>query len=428
MSVNRWKLISMPVVMLGLASPLLTNCSGGLPGGGGLGAVGDLANAASGCPELESGDFAKLEIKGDAAVQGKVKGFLKSVNKLSNVAKTLEKDLIASCGELGKALGMAEGDLKAEPDNGKGAEKVCTAVGEKVKAMVADAKKASITLTIEFEPPKCHADVEGMMECFKECGSPIQPGEIKASCEGGEISGKCEGSCKGSCAVEAGADCAGKCTASCSGKCDANFAGTCGGKCDGTCDGAPSKGKACAGHCEGKCDAKAEGTCGGQCEGKCSGSCELKAAAKCSGSCSGGCSVEIKAPKCSGEFKPPKVDANCQASCAAEGAASASCDPPSLKIKATGKIGGTDAQKLVNGLQVALPKIVKIQLGTGKKLVNTVEGLVKSGAALKDVAANAGAKALVCIGMAGKAAADASVSIGLDVKVSASVSASAKGG
>src|SRR3954463_7835258 len=71
MSVNRWKLISMPVVMLGLASPLLVNCSGGLPGGfKPPGALGDAMDAAGGCDEMKDGDFAKITIKGGGAVEG----------------------------------------------------------------------------------------------------------------------------------------------------------------------------------------------------------------------------------------------------------------------------------------------------------------------------------------------------------------------
>lgn len=418
MSVNRWKLVATPVLMLGLASPLLVNCgqlsavakSAGVPG----------ADALEGCPEMENGNFASLKFQGGAQIEGKVKGFLDAAYSLNKVVVDMEAGLIASCGKLGKDLGMSDAELKAEAGGGKGAEKVCGAVAAKVQGIVkanADAK-----LAVEIDPPKCYADVEAMQKCFADCGSPIQGGEIEASCKGGEISGKCDAECKGKCTVEAGAECNGTCGASCSGKCDAGFKGTCGGTCDGKCDGKNTKGK-CTGTCEGKCDAKAEGTCTGTCQGKCSGSCELKAGAKCSGSCSGGCSAEIKEPKCSGDFVPPSVDPSCQVSCAAKGAVSAKCDPPNVRITTGGK-ANADVEKLVAALQTSLPAILQIQLGTGKKIVGAAAGVVKAGAEMKDAAIKAGAKAAICVGMAAKATVEASASIDVNVKASASVGGS----
>lgn len=425
MSVNRWKLFSMPVLMLGLASPLLVNCSGGIPGAGKLpGPVGDLADAAGGCPEMDKGDFASLKISGGPAVEGKVKGFLDAAYSLNKVVGDMEVDLIASCGELGKAIGMSDADVKADPNGGEGAKKVCGAVAAKVSDMLkanADAK-----LSVEIGSPKCYADIGVMQKCFADCGSPVKGGDLKASCQGGDISGTCSGKCSGSCTVDAGADCTGTCGGSCSGKCDANFSGKCGGNCKGKCDGKNSSGK-CAGQCEGSCDASAEGSCQGTCTGKCSASCQMKAGASCSGKCSGGCSVEMKEPSCSGEFKPPSVDPSCQVSCAAKGAASAKCDPPAVTIKVAGK-ANSDVQKLVLALQTTLPKIVKIQLGTGKNIVSSVVAVGKAGADLKSVATSAGAKALVCIASAIKTTATASASINVNVQASASVGGSVKGG
>ena len=54
MSVNRWKLVAMPVLMLGLSAPMLVNCGvipkDKLPGG-----LGEVVDAASGCDEMKSG-------------------------------------------------------------------------------------------------------------------------------------------------------------------------------------------------------------------------------------------------------------------------------------------------------------------------------------------------------------------------------------
>jgi hypothetical protein len=415
MSVNRWKLIMMPVLTLGLASPMLMNC----------GAVGDLTKAAGlpdvNCEGMETGDFTKLKISGGAQVEGKVKGFLNASYDLKKILVDMEAGLIASCGKLGTDLGMKAEEVKAEPDGGKGGEKVCAAVAAKIQGVLkanADAK-----LAIEVGAPKCYANVDVLTKCFGDCGSPIKGGELKASCQGGEISGKCEGECKGSCTAEAGAKCSGSCSATCEGKCDAGFKGTCGGKCDGKCDGKTSKGAKCEGTCDGKCDAEAKGSCTGTCDGSCSASCEVKAKGKCEGSCSGDCSVEIKEPKCSGEFVPPSVDPSCQLSCGAKGLASAKCEPPSVKITVNGK-ANADVEKLVGALQTSLPAILNIQLGTAKKIGATGAAVAKAAVDVKDVAASAGLSAGACIAMAVKASAEASLSIDVNVKASASVGGS----
>ncbi len=418
MSVSRWKLAAMPAALIVVASPLIANCSGGLPGIGG-GALGDVAGAMEGCPEFEKGDFS-----GVANLDASAKGFLEASAKFSALVKEMEVGLIDACGELGKALDVPEAELKAEPKDGEGAKKVCGAVAAKLDAFMK--ANADAQLEIELVAPKCYADVDTMMKCFGECGSPIQPGELKASCEGGEITGKCDGKCSGSCKVAAGAECKGTCQGSCSGKCDAKFSGKCGGKCDGKCDGKDSKGAACAGTCEGKCDAKAEGSCGGNCEGKCDASCEVKGGAKCEGECQGGCDVDVKEPKCTGNFKPPKVSIQCQAQCGAKAAANFKCDPPGINIVAKGK-AKTDISKVVMGLRVALPKIAEIGMGKAKAIGEVGVTLATQ---VKDAAqgiAKAGAKAGVCATVAAEGVASAVGGLKVNAEVSVNVSASASG-
>jgi len=394
---------------------MLVNCGalGGLTGGG----LGDLADAAGGCPEFDSGDFSSIKL------DAQLKGFLDASAKFSAVVKDMEVGLIASCGELGKVLDVKADDLKAEPKDGEGAKKVCGAVAAKLSAFMKANAEAS--LSIELTAPKCYADVDTMMKCLGDCGSPIQPGEIKASCQGGEISGECSGKCEGNCTVEAGAECKGSCNASCEGKCEANFSGQCGGNCKGKCDGKDSKAK-CAGTCEGSCDADANGSCGGSCEGKCTGTCTAKASGSCSGSCSGGCDVDFKAPKCSGEFKPPKVSIACQAQCSAKAAASFKCDPPGVKIVAKGK-ASADVQKVIAGLQVALPKIAEISMGKAKAIGQAGAGLAAQLKGAVDGITKAGAKAAVCAGVAVEGVASAAAGIDVNVQASVSVSASASG-
>jgi hypothetical protein len=417
MSISHWKLISMPVVMLGLASPLLVNCSGGVPGIKAPGELGELAEAAKGCDEMKSGDFAKLEIKGDAALQGKIKGFLTSSFELNKAAKEMRAELIDQCTALGKALGASDADLKGENED-KTAEKACNVAAAKIDAAMKAG--ASGQIAIEVDPPKCFVPVDAMSKCLDACGSPIKGGKMEASCKGGEIVGKCEAECKGTCSVEAGAECNGTCKAACQGKCDVNFKGTCGGKCDGKCDGAAAKGGKCEGTCEGKCDAQASGTCGGTCEGKCSGSCELKAKAKCGGTCSGGCSAEVKEPQCTGEFDPPEVDPSCQLQCTAKTVADAKCELPNVRVVAKGKVTA-DVKKFATALQVSIPRIIKVQLGTGKRISAMAAGVVKAGADIKD-------KAAACIATGVKSSVDASASVDINVKASASVGGSVKAG
>jgi hypothetical protein len=268
MSLKLWKGVAGSALLLGLASPLLMNCNGlpGIPG--------------ASCDELKTGDFANFKLEGNAEATAKFKGFLESVFTLDKLAAEMEVGLIASCGELGTAIGMGPAEVKADPAGGEGAKKVCEAVAAKVGGMIK--ANAEAKLSVEIGEPKCYADIEALTKCFGECGAAISPGEFKAACEGGELAGTCEGDCSGSCSAEAGVQCK----------------GTCSGTCEGKCDGKDSK-----------------GNCAGKCDGKCSAGCKLEGGAKCEGTCSGGCSVEIKAPKCTGEFKPPSVSADCQMSC-----------------------------------------------------------------------------------------------------------------
>jgi len=373
-----WKKVSAPALLIGLASPMLVNCDG-------------LAIPGADCPALKDGNFADLKLEGSADVQGKLKGFLEAVYGLDKLALEMETGLIASCQELGKAVGAEGPDLEAAPDGGEGAKKVCGAVAAKVDATIK--ANADISLSVEIGEPSCSADIDALVDCYGNCGAAIEPAEFEASCEGGEVSGTCEGECSGTCTLEAGAECGGKCS------------GTCEGKCDGE---------------------DSSGSCAGKCEGSCSASCEVEGAAECKGSCSGGCSVDIKAPKCSGDFKPPSVSVDCQANCSAKTAASVTCTPPSIDIKIEGE-AGAELQATIDGLKVALPKIVELQLGMGKRLIATGEALVKQGQELPNIATQAGLQGVGCIAMGAKMAVSASAAVSVNVEASASVSGSVGG-
>ncbi len=415
MKVTRWKVAALPAVMFGLMSPMLTNCDTL------KGIASDptkLAEAAEGCPEFEKGDFSGLQI------DAKMKGLLDAAAKFDKLAMEVEVGLIESCAELGKALKVPEAELKAEPKDGEGAKKVCGAVGAKLDAFMK--ANASLNIGITLTAPKCYADIDAMTKCLGDCGSPVSPGEFKASCQGGELSGECSGKCEGSCQMEAGAECKGTCSGSCSGKCDAKFSGKCGGKCNGKCDGKDSKGAACAGTCDGSCDAKAEGSCGGSCEGKCDAKCEAKVTGSCKGRCTGGCDVNFKAPSCTGSFKPPKVSIECQSQCAAKATASLKCDPPGINITINGK-ASAEVTEVIAGLKKALPKIAELNYQKGKALVMAGKELGEQVKGSVDAIGKAGVKALTCATIAAEALVGASVGVGVSVDVSVKVNASATG-
>jgi hypothetical protein len=414
MAARPWKVLSTPAVLVTLAAPLLLDCGNlkNLPG-----PAGDLADAAGGCDEFAAGNFGSL--KADA----KAKGFMEASYNFKKLTIDLEADLIASCAELGKGIGVADGELKAEPNNGEGAKKVCGAVAAKIDGILKASGGGG--LDVQIQEPKCYADIDALNECYGECGAAVSPGELQASCKGGEISGSCEGQCEGGCRVEAGAECKGTCSGSCSGSCEAGFSGKCGGTCDGKCEGKNTKGK-CEGTCEGKCDAKAEGSCSGTCSGTCSASCEVKGQAECKGQCSGGCKGTVKEPKCSGDFEPPKVDLSCQANCSLKTMGEVKCDPPGVTIKAKGK-ASAELDKLIAALRVSLPKIAAIQLGAAEKLGKAGAGVAAQGEGLVSAATTGGAKLLVCLKAAVEANVSAAASVDVNVKASASVSGSAKG-
>jgi len=406
-------------MVFGAASPMLLNCN----------ALNEIAkdpsklkDAAEGCPEFDKGDFSGLQL------DAKLKGLLDASSKFDKVAVDMEKGVIEACGEIGKALKMKDEELKAEAKDGEGAKKVCEAVAAKLEAFMKANAAAKITVTVNG--PKCHADLDGLMNCYKECGSPIDAGEVKASCEPGHLSGECSGKCEGSCEIEPGsAECKGSCKGSCSGKCEASFNGKCGGNCKGKCDGKNASGK-CAGTCEGSCDAQAEGSCGGTCDGKCDATCEVKAPkASCKGRCSGSCDVDMKAPSCDVEIKPPKVSIECQASCTAKAQSSLKCDPPGVVITVNDSAkAGADVMAVIAGLKKALPKIVEIGYSKGKAAAKAGATLVTQVSGSVDAIGKAGVKGATCatVALGSIKSAVGGVSASVDVSVKVNVSATGK--
>ncbi len=417
-----------------LASPLLMDCGkkgadggpaipGGdkLPGGGGL---------PGGCPaniaDAQAVMAANFGLEGE--LEGKVKASLAAGANLQKIAVELEAEVATACGNLAKTLGATDADLKPKEDGpGKKAEAACAAA---VK-FVGDVKaKAKGTLKVDVKPPRCSASMNAMAECAGKCDANVKPGSAKVECEGGKISGECSGKCEGECTASAGAKCEGTCSGECSGECSADISGKCDGNCEGKCDGKDTKGK-CAGTCEGKCKGNAKATCNGTCKGTCSASCTMQAKGECKGECSGKCDVEMKAPKCSGEVKPPEMSAECKANCNAEVSGKLECQPASVMVKIDGAADAQAAAKLKAALAKDLPAILKVTMGMKGKLENvaaSVKGSLEGAQAAVTSGGDAALKVGACFASSIEAQAKASVSIDVSVKASASASGSASAG
>jgi hypothetical protein len=400
--------------VLGLASPLMASCRGAdAPGANSLTATEGLRMPVV-CDEMKTGDFTGLVFGEPPKARrpfdpppppplppgtgNNVKFLLGQTYRLSRTAPGFEKELIDACTELGLAAGVSKSELEASPDTGHGAEKACNAAASRVATLFRKAKESKVILDLSIEPTHCTVAVEPAKKCLADCGAPVTRGDIRVQCVGGEINGACQGRCSGGCSIEAGAG-SGTCHAACSGKCDHDFRGACGGKCSGTCDGAPTRGaKRCAGICDGSCSDKGEGVCAGRCDGQCSGGWEPPAGSgTCPGTCVGVCSGEVKDPACSGDFAPAGTDPVCQAACGVAAALTARCEAPLVRVSARGGKPTPELERLLAGIQSALPKIVRLQQGSAKRLPRAIENAVTAAVDWSNAFATAGPRPLHCI-------------------------------
>jgi hypothetical protein len=423
---NIWKLASWPILGLGLASPWLTNCAA-------TQAAMKQANELSGgklgakCPDLNADALAKYDfvqnfkIQADAAAKLQA-GAIAAV-EIKGFADGVDADLKVACGGLAKDLGST-----APYKDGTEACKVAAkAIGD-FKGKLG----AKVGIAVVMKPPVCRADMNVAADCAAKCDVKASGGKAKVECERGKLSGECSGQCSGSCDVKAAAKCDGTCT----GKCDAAIKGKCSGKCDGKCDGKDSKGVACSGVCDGKCDANVEA----ECSGKCEGSCKLNASATCDGTCTGECKGEFKAPKCTGEVKPPEVSAECKGRCDAQVQAHAECTPAQFGVAITGAADAKAAEQFKAALEKNMPAILKVAIGIGdkgaklaanvKSVVEGVQASVQTIAQTSGSAAQAGmigGQITACFGEAFQGALGAAGSLQANVNVSLEVKASASG-
>jgi hypothetical protein len=424
-----------PALMLGILAPVVASCA---QAQGALGAANNATGGAlgGGCPDLTkiesimAFDFA-ANFKIDAQAGAKLKAGTAAAVEIKGFADQVDADLKLACGNIAKDLG-ATGDFK----DGKAAcDAAIKAMGDVKGKMGANAKIALV-----IKEPRCSADINAYADCAGKCDVKASGGSAKVECEPGKLSGKCDAECSGSCDVEAGA----KCEGTCSGSCDAEVKGSCSGKCNGKCDGKTSSGASCAGSCEGKCEG---GSVKGECKGKCGGTCEMKAKAKCEGTCTGSCTAEMKAPKCTGEVKPPQMSADCKAHCDANVSAKMDCTPAKVGLVITGAADAAAAGKFQATIEKNLPLVLKIAIGVGERgakiagnvqaVVEGVSGSIKAIAQTSGDPAKAGLIAgqiTACLGDTFKGAINAAgglkanVNVSVEVKASASASGSAGGG
>jgi hypothetical protein len=392
------------MALLAVAAVLATSCGGGLGGIGGGGGGG----VAAAC----SGDY------GATAAAKKLKAFADATNSFATAANDIAGSLTNACKDMGHELGLSDSDMAASGDVPE-VKAACDAVSAKIRSEISDLRaSASLTISVQAEPPKCEVSVDATADCYGRCEANVDPGEVDVQCEGGELRGGCSAECSGSCAVEASARCEGACEGTCEGGCN----GTCQGTCDGTCSATGEDGQ-----CNGRCDGTCQGTCSANCQGNCSGQCVAEVSGSCSGECRGGCSVEFTEPRCTGTVRPPSASAECQASCNAELEARAECRPGHARVVIEGNVG-SDAEERVGrlrqALEVGLPQVMALHAKV-HRLSGAAEAMLQTGRDIPNAVQSLGAGAIQCASAAAGAIPQATASVSVSVEVSASVSASA---
>ncbi len=278
-----------------------------------------------------------LTCEADAFVNGQanVSG-IASIDAFFGAAIDLNASMKGLSGSLRAELDAMALSVGLEP--GAGGAEIKAAIQAKISAAVEGG------LSIQYDPPKCEANIDVAVSAAAECDVEVDPGMVSVKCEG---SCKAEAGVEVDCGASAELKCTGtapnlQCEGECSGSCALDFtaAAQCDGTCRGSCEGAGGtmtgfEGK-CDGMCQGECAVEVSGgaSCEGKCEGECtytppSAMCEGGAEAHCDAMAGG--SVECSGG-CEGKAEPPMVSAECEASVKAKADASIECTPPSLKI------------------------------------------------------------------------------------------------
>jgi len=389
----------------------------GMGGVGGNAAAGGQAQGSGGAEMSAkcSGDF------GVSASARKLEAFLSASADFMATAGELDGSLLAACKDIGQKLDVPEAEM--QPSAGTPPVKAaCGAASAKLRAELGELRaQAKLQIEIVAEPPRCEVSMDAYASCAADCDVSVQPGQLDLKCEGGEVVGTCKGSCQGECSVQAEGTCGGSCEGTCEGGCG----GTCEGTCEGKCSAKNAQGE-CAGHCDGTC----HGTCSAKCKGECSGECWVKAEAECSGECRGGCSVAYEAPRCTGEVTPPKVDADCQASCDAKLKAKAECKPGRVSVAVKGK-AATNVDERLAKVKAAIEgswgaiMVARVKLD---KLAASGQAMVQTGGKIPGAVGDLGLSAAACATQAAAGIVRASASVSVSVEASASISGAATSG
>lgn len=385
-----------------IAIPVITQgCSSDNP-------LGDVC-----CTDFKPGQQ-MLDVKfvDDVQVNGQFAAFAQASGDLSVVASGAINDVMGACKNIAVDLGADPSDAGA---NGKTGANLMSFWCDKAVASInaAAGGSAKAALTIDFEPPACHASIQAQANCQAKCDVNAKC-DIKANppkCTGGSL----EIACKGECTAKAGAklNCEGKCTADCKGSCTASGGIKCAGKCEGTCEGSGGAGTSgldaqgnCNGTCKGTCSVVPPGVqCTGTCKGECSGSCQAEANATVK--CDGDCKADYQPISCTGGKLEGgcNVDAKCQGNCNASASAQAECTPPQLRIVATASASG-NIDKLIATLKANLPTLLVVAQARGQAFIDTVGVVAEGGASVSGkVAGNV--KGTACLVAAGAAAVSA---------------------
>jgi hypothetical protein len=329
--------------------------------------------------------------------------------------------LLAACKDVGHKLDVKDAEMQPAGDT-PAVKAACGAAAAKLKAELGALRaEAKLKIEVVAEPPRCEVSMDAYATCAGECDASVEPGKLDVKCEGGEVVGTCKGSCQGDCSVEA----EGKCGGSCEGTCG----GSCGGKCQGACDGKCSA-KNAQGECDGKCTGTCQGSCSAKCEGECSGECWVKASAECKGECRGSCSVAFEAPRCTGEVTPPKVEADCQASCDAKLEAQAECKPGRVHVAVSGKAASNVDERLAK-VRAAIDGswgAVMVARARLERLAGSGKAMVETGAKIPGAVGDLGLSAAACAAQAASGIVKASASVSVSVEASASISGAASSG
>jgi hypothetical protein len=372
---------------------------GSVSGGGGLGAE---------C----RGDF------GTNAAARKLEAFLSATNTFVTTATDLETTLFEACTRMGGDLEIPAAEMQGSAQVPR-VKAACDRVAQQIQAdwNAIASSGAGIQINVQATPPVCEVRVDGYARCAGECDASFDPGEATIQCEGGELRGECSAECRGSCSVQASGQCSGSCEGTCQGGCS----GSCQGVCEGECATRGSDGQ-----CNGRCSGTCRGTCSAGCSGSCEGQCVAEVTGSCQGECRGGCSVEFQEPTCTGTVRPPRVEAECQASCDARLEAEAECRPGEARVDIQGGLS-PEAEAKAARLRAAFEH----GFGSVQLVAKKLERLGRAGARMIEVGAEVpgavGALGLAAAGCATQAVAllpQATAKVSVSIEVSASLSAS----